>query len=89
MRWASSLETEMNDQIMDRDELRRALAALWWTPTTLSSALNCTPRTVKRWLEGHYTVPSPVAAWLRQLVDLHAQHPAPDGWRGHSVAIEP
>ena len=52
----------MNDQIMDPAELRRTLAALFWTPTSLSSALDCTPRTVARWLAGSYTVPAPVAS---------------------------
>lgn len=77
----------MNDQIMDPQELRRALAALAWTPTSLSNVLDCTPRTVARWLAGSYTVPPDVAAWLRRLVWLHAIHPAPESWRGQSVAV--
>jgi hypothetical protein len=88
MRWVSSPETEMNDHIMDRNELRRTLAALWWTPTALGGALDCTPRTVNRWLDGSYTVPTPIAVWLRDLVSLHAAHPAPGSWRGQSVAVE-
>lgn len=79
----------MNDQIMDPAELRRTLAALFWTPTSLSSALDCTPRTVARWLAGSYTVPAPVASWLRELAHLHALNPAPESWRGQSVAVVP
>lgn len=77
----------MNDPIMSPADLRRVLAALFWTPTSLSSALDCTPRTVARWLAGSYTVPEDVAAWLRRLVALHAAHPAPESWRGQSVAV--
>ena len=52
-------------------DLRAALDAIGWGPTTLAERAGINERTVRRWLAGQNPVPGAVAAWLAALAAAH------------------
>lgn len=64
---------------MTPDRLRECLALLRWSQRGLADALGADERQVRRWADGSYAIPEPVAAWLDRLAAYHAKHPPPAG----------
>jgi hypothetical protein len=71
---------------MGAAEFRDVLAAIGWTPATLSHRLGCDERMVRRWASGRYAVPVRVAEWLCLVATTLRDLPPPVDWQWGSRA---
>ncbi len=66
---------------------RTCLQSIGWSDRSLAEKLGIHANRVRRWSNGKYEVPPPIAVWVEKLAAVHDRHPRPDGWSESAAEV--
>ena len=62
---------------MSPERFRECLKQIGWSNRGVAEMLGTYDMRIRRWADGLYPVPDPVARWLETLARVHERNPAP------------